>query len=616
MENKFKTLSQLLIFQAQNRNKFALNFKENGKWRNFSSLDFLKNSLYFACGLQGIGFEKNQKLAIYSYQNPIWLIVDFGVILAGGVSVPIFHNISKENLLFEIKEANCSYVFADNPNHFWQKNHFNKVEILQNQLPQNVKKVISYDFEIENGISYDEIIEIGRKKVLKNLAIAEFLKKLENDDFSYFSPENIFKIFQEFLFHNEKDLTTIIYTSGSTGTPKGVELSHENLVSQIYDAGDFFPLDKNSDKVLSFLPLAHIFERMVMMFYISRGVSIYFVDDVKNLGAYLQEVKPTLMTVVPRVLEKVYAKIKQKSQNANFLKKFLALKALQKALKKDVEKSNFLDKIYDILVYKKYRAALGGNMKMMICGGAALSCDMERFYRNININLFCGYGLTETSPVLAVNYHQNYRFQTVGKIFNSVQIKIADDGEILAKGKNIMIGYHKNHEKTQEVIIDGWLHTGDLGAIDKDGFLKITGRKKELFKTANGKYVRPIPIEQKLVQEIGFLIGALIIAENRNFVSTLLFVDFELLAIFKKKFGFDCDDLEFLQSEFLKKFVQEKIDEINEILDRSEQLFKFKIIEDEISIEGGEITPSMKLKRTFLEKKYQNFIDKFYEEII
>jgi len=583
---KFQTLSQLLFFQSQNfKNEKALNFKENGEWRSFSNEEFFTQAFHFACGLKEIGLQKNQTLAILSYQNPIWLIADLGSILAGAVTVPIFHNISKENLLYEIADAKVEYVFADN-----SENH----EELLNE--NSALKIIAYgkksDVKKENYFSFEELILLGEKAAQEKKYNAQDLINL----------------------NHPQDLATIIYTSGSTGRPKGVELTHNNLVSQILDTEEFFPLS-SQDVALSYLPLAHIFERMVMMFYISQGISIYFADDVKNVGNLLKEVKPNLMTSVPRVLEKVFSRIKDKVDDSAGFKKIIAKAAIKRALNKHPESSrNSLDKIFDHLVYKKLRDNLGGNLRMIICGGAALSKDLEGFYRNIGINLFCGYGLTEASPVLAANCPRNNKFGTIGKAFPSVELKIADDGELVARGPNIMQGYHNCPEKTAEVISEGWLKTGDLAAIDEKGFVKIIGRKKEVFKNANGKYICPVPIEQKLVQNLGFLLGAVIIAEGRRFTSALLFPDFEILSKSKSKFKFLGSNDEFLKSEILNKFVETELANLNMQLDHWEQIQKFAIIAAEISIETGEITPSMKLKRNVLEKKFGDVIDGFYAE--
>jgi long-chain acyl-CoA synthetase len=563
----FSTLAQLAAYQAANfNNPKALNFGE----KSISNQDFLDQAFYFACGLKEIGLEEKQSFAIVYNSSPTWLIVDFAAMLAGAVTVPIFHNISSQNLEFEIKDSDIKFVFSD------------KKEIFNNL---NDIKIIDED-------SLKELIILGQK------AVKEKKYNLENL-ISKIKPE---------------DLATIIYTSGSTGTPKGVELTHHNLVSQIKATSEVFPLDKNNDIALSFLPLAHIFERMVMMFYISQGISIYFCDDVKNLGELLKQIRPTLMTSVPRMLEKVFAKIKDGAEQKNGLAKFLALSAINKALKKDViSKKNICDKFFDYLVYKKFRLALGGRMRMIICGGAALSLDMEKFYRNIGVEIFCGYGLTETSPVIAVNHAKAYRFATVGQAFPGVKVKIADDSELLVSGSGVMKGYHNNPIKTAETFAQEWFKTGDLAKIDEDGFIKIIGRKKELFKTANGKYVAPTPIEQKLIQELGFLIGAIIIAEGRKFTSCILFPDFEILEKFKKKMNSSLSNEDFLQSNLLQKFVFDKIAKINQKLDHWQQIQKFHIALEAISIESGEITPSMKLKRNVLEEKYKKVIDSFYE---
>lgn len=560
----FTTLPELVLFQASKfNNPHALNFKDtfksSGELRSFSNQEFSEKILHFACGLIEIGLQKGDAVANHSYQNPIWLIVDLGAILAGAVTVPIFQNISQEHLEYEISDAQVKFIFSDK----------REIEIIE------TKKVISFE----------DLISLGAKVVGKY-------------DFK----------------SNPQDLATIIYTSGSTEKPKGVELTHHNLISQIKATEEFFPLAE-SEVILSFLPLAHIFERMVMMFYLSQGVSIYFADDIKNVGACLREFRPALMTTVPRVLEKVFLKIKDGIELANPLKKFLGHKALQRALIKDPETpQNFLDKIFDLLIYKKFRTALGGNIRMIICGGAALSPDVERFYRNIGVNLFCGYGLTETSPVLAANCPKAHKFGTVGKIFPGIELKIAADGELMARGPNVMRGYHNQPEKTAEAIKDGWFATGDLANIDSEGFVKIVGRKKELFKNANGKYVSPVPIEQKLIQELEFLIGAIVIAEARKFTSVLIFPEFEILKRFKEKFSFTGSDGEFLTSEILQKFVTTKIEKINTKLDQWEQVRKFYIVTEPISIESGEITPSMKLKRNVLKEKYKKQIEELYAE--
>ncbi|MBP7710692.1 MAG: long-chain fatty acid--CoA ligase [Rickettsiales bacterium] len=579
----FSTLSEIVAFQDFNfTNPQAFNFREKGQLRSFSNQEFRENIFHFACGLREIGLGKNDNLAICSYQNPIWLMADFGAILAGAVTVPIFHNISKENLLFEIADANVKFVFCDSLEFF-----------------ESVKnlglKIITYGFEASGSdhFTFESLIQLGKKAA----------------DAKKYNFEELLKIAQP------QDIATIIYTSGSTGRPKGVELTHLNLVSQVQATAEFFTLTAK-DVALSFLPLAHIFERMVMMFYISRGISVYFTDDVKNVGGALKETRPTLLTTVPRVLEKVFAKIESGTEAASGFKKFLGTKALKRALEKNPNSpKNIFDKIFDALVYKKFRVAMGGNIRMIICGGSALSEVLECFYKNIGIDLFCGYGMTETSPVIAANCYKGNKIGTVGKAFPQVELKIAQDGELLVRGPNLMRGYHNQPEKTAEIIENGWLKTGDLAKIDEEGFVKIVGRKKELFKNANGKYVSPVPIEQKLMQNLPFLIGAIVIAEGKKFTAAILFPEFEMLKKTKEQFEFVGSDEEFLQSEKLQNFVQKEIAEINQDLNHWEQVQKFHIARQPISIESGDITPSMKLKRNVLEAKFAEVVEVFYKEV-
>ncbi|MES2960952.1 MAG: long-chain fatty acid--CoA ligase [Pseudomonadota bacterium] len=578
----FSTLAELISFQAaKHNNPNAFNFKEDGQLRSFSNQKFKEEVFYFACGLRELGIRKNQRVANFSYQNPIWLIVDLGSILAGAVTVPIFSNISNENLLYEISDADVKYVFTDNR------------EFCETAKKENIDvKIITYGFKTKDTISFEDVMESGKQAVQDEKYDFETLVKKTD----------------------AQDLATIIYTSGSTGRPKGVELTHHNLVSQIKDTATFFPLPKE-DIALSFLPLAHIFERMVMMFYMTRGISIHFADDVKNVGKLLKEIQPTLMTAVPRVLEKVFIGIEDGINSGNFFKKTIGKIALKRALSKNVKTlPNIFDAIFDTLVYKKFRAALGGNMRMIICGGAALSEDLERFYQNAGIRIYCGYGMTESSPVLTANCQRNHKFGTVGKAFPSVELKIARDGELLARGPNIMRGYHGQPDKTAEVIVKGWLHTGDLAKIDAAGYLKIIGRKKEVFKTANGKYVSPVPLEQQIMQRLGFLVGAIVIAEGRRFVSVLLFPDFDLLKKTKAKFGFGGSDESFLKSKNLQNSVQKNIDEMNKNLDHWQKIQKFFIATESVSIESGDVTPSMKLKRNVLEEKYKEVIEDLYKE--
>ena len=577
----FNNLGELIKFQHQNfNNKNFLNFKENQEWRSFSNQDFYEKIIAFARGLEKLGLKRGQSLANYSYQNPIWLMVDLGAILAGAITVPIFNNISEDNLFYELVDSDAKFFFTDN-------------EKICTKIKENFPEIIiiGYGFTSTLSINLEDLLKNEESAFDNNFYVEDLFAKIKNDD-----------------------IATIVYTSGSTDRPKGVEISHQALISQIKDSEAFFYLD-NLEVVLSYLPLAHIFERMVMMYYISKGLTIYFVDDIKNLGSFLKEIKPTLMTSVPRALEKVFARINNGVEEAKFLKKIIGKKALKRALQKDpLASKNFIDKIFDKIIYQKFRQAMGGEMRMIICGGSSLSKELERFYWNIGVKIYCGYGLTECSPVLATNAPHQHKFTSVGKAFPSVKLKIAKDGELLASGINVMKKYHNNPQKTAETFDSEWFKTGDLAQIDEEGFVKIIGRKKEVFKTSNGKFVHPVLLEQKLVQELNFLIGTLVIAEGKNFVSALLFIDFDLLKNIKNKLKFDGENNQFFNSTILQNFIAQKIAIINKKLDNWEQIKKFKIIIEPISVESGEITPSLKLKRNVLERKFALEIDELYKE--
>jgi long-chain acyl-CoA synthetase len=577
----FNNLGELIKFQYQNfNNKNFLNFKENQEWRSFSNQDFYEKIIAFARGLEKLGLKRGQSLANYSYQNPIWLMVDLGAILAGAITVPIFNNISEDNLFYELIDSDTKFFFTDNEKICTK---------IKEKFPEII--IIGYGFKSTLSINFEDLLKNEESAVDNNIYVEELFAKIQNDD-----------------------IATIVYTSGSTDRPKGVEISHQALISQIKDSEAFFYLD-NLEVVLSYLPLAHIFERMVMMYYISKGLTIYFVDDIKNLGNFLREIKPTLMTSVPRALEKVFARINNGVEEAKFFKKNIGKKALKRALQKDpLASKNFIDKIFDKIIYQKFRQAMGGEMRMIICGGSSLSGELERFYWNIGVKIYCGYGLTECSPVLATNAPHQHKFTSVGKAFPSVKLKIAKDGELLASGINVMKKYHNNPQKTAETFDGEWFKTGDLAKIDEEGFVKIIGRKKEVFKTSNGKFVHPVLLEQKLIQELNFLVGALVVAEGKNFVSALLFIDFDLLKNIKNKLKFIGEDDQFLNSIILQNFISQKIAIINKKFDSWEQIKKFKIIIEPISVESGEITPSLKLKRNVLERKFALEIEELYKE--
>lgn len=562
----------------------ALNYKVNDKWHALSSEKFYETIRRLAVGLRAIGVTEHDGFAIISPSSPQWVMVDLAIMLNRAVSVPMFPNVSSTNFDFQKQDSNIKYIFINDCN------------LLDDNIASELAgfdTVISFEtnYSGKNGLSYDKLLELG-------------------DELSNQHPE-LFAVMRDAVL--PEDIATIIYTSGSTGLPKGVKLSHKNLISQIKATTQLFPLCPSKDKILTCLPMAHVFERMVGYYYLSTGTPLYFADDIKKVGELLREIQPTVITLVPRLLEKVYAKMQSGIEDQSPLKQKLLNRAFDRAITKIPGKLSISDKIYDKLIYSKLRAALGGNLEMLIVGGSALSESMEHFFSNIGFNIYQGYGLTECSPVLAVNFPGNVRYRSVGKIYPGVEVKIADDNEILAQGPNVMVGYHNNQEATDEVIdADGWMHTGDLGSLDEEGFLTITGRKKELFKTSNGKYVSPVPIEQMLCKT-QLIDMAAVIGEDRRFVSCLLFPDYENLEAIREHRGYsDMSNSEFLHSSEVKEEIKAAVQAVNAQLNAWEKIQKYKFVKHPITIETGELTPTMKLRRHVINEKYTEIIEAFY----
>ncbi|MGB5445061.1 MAG: long-chain fatty acid--CoA ligase [Psychromonas sp.] len=586
MEN-YTTIPQMIQYVVFTYSNYAaLNYKNNGYWKTISTEKFSETIRRLALGLRALGIKEGEGFGLISDPSPQWLMIDIAIMVNKAISVPMFANISSAHFQFQSQNSNLKYLFIDDE------------ELLDDSIKpllSSFSKVISFEPKrsAKNAISYKELLALGDQLSCKQPNLYSQMRQAV-------APE---------------DIATIIYTSGSTGTPKGVEITHANLISQIRGTAQLFPLNSAKDKALTTLPLAHVFERMVIYYYISTGTPIFFVDQIKKVGELLREVQPTVMTLVPRLLEKMHAKMHAKIDELSGLKKILVLRAFERALMTKPDDRNYLDKVYDKLVYAKLRKALGSNLEFVISGGSALSESMENFFTNIGLKLYQGYGLTETSPVLAANYPGNVRYRSVGKIWPGVQIKISDEQEILAKGPNIMKGYHNNRKATQETIdASGWLHTGDLGRIDEEGYLFITGRKKELFKTSNGKYVSPVPIEQMLCAS-ELIDMAVIIGENKNFVSCLLFPDFENLDAIKKSRGCsDVNDEDFLNHSGIRKEIAAAVKAVNCQVDEWEKIRKYKFIKEPISIEAGEITPTMKIRREVVMNKFSDIINEFYRD--
>lgn len=562
--------------------KYFLHHRETGGekgWKVFSKGEFLRCIQYLALAFYDNGW-RGKQIAIAVSPSSYWLMLDYALMLSGAVSVPLFTNISSKNLLFEFTDSNIHTAFIESKA---QKERMHKVD-------ERIE-VIYVGEALDDHRTLDELLRYGEGIDKENPTLFDTLLDRISAD----------------------DLATIVYTSGTSGTPKGVELTHANLISQIHATAENYHFDREVDVAFSFLPLAHIFERMVMHFYLSRELSIYFADDVKNVGVLLKEVNPTVMTVVPRLLEKVFFKMKVKAMDGNFLKKGLVKLAFHRACTKDpFIKLSLLDKVLDDLVYKKLRLALGSRMHMLISGGAALSDILYKFYMNIGIPLFQGYGLTESSPVICSNTPQYNKIGTCGKAFPGVEVKISGEGELLARGPNVMRGYHHNEAATSEVIdAEGWLHTGDLASIDAEDYISITGRKTEQFKTSTGEFVSSVYIEQELASN-GWFEYALIVGHNRPYVVALLFVEHEFLGRLATQMH--KTPIKALESEKFHQMTKSFIRKLNKKLNHWEKVRKFTVISDLLSIEEGHLTPSMKLSKKHLMKQYSEEISNMYKD--
>ena len=571
----FKTYSELFIHICSLENKYFLNYLSNGKYTNISTSDFKNKVICLSLALKDMGIQKSDTVGIFANSSPFWLIFDFAILQVGAISVPIFANISTTNLNFEIKDSAMKFMFIDS------QERLNDIEKENSHLT-----FITHNFCIKepNFYNFDEILVIG-KQICDSTGFTSFEA-------------------------NPDDVFSIIYTSGNTGTPKGVMLSHKNIVTQLHDINKLIDLPKG-EVALSLLPLAHIFERTVMSYYLSRGISIYFVDDVLNVANFMKVVKPTIMTVVPRLLEKIFNKIKAQILEKPFFSRVIASLAFSYALKENLDKSSILFKIYDKLVYSKFREIFGSKVEKLVSGGAPLSKEIAIFFVNIGVPVYQGYGMTEFSPVVSTNYPNANKVGSCGKVIPSAQIKITANNELLVRGDSLMLGYLNQEELTKNTIdSDGWLHTGDVAHLDEDGYLFIKSRIKDIFKTSTGEYVNAVEIEQKLSKN-RYIEFAVVISQNRKYTTALLFVDKEKYEN-AKKLNKNLTIEEYYNKDDILRNISSHINSVNSGLNKWEKIVKFKILTNDISIETGELTPSMKISRSKIEEKYENIINSMY----
>ena len=591
MKVKLNTPTRLFDF-IENQAKHsplprAFNTKYDGEWVSTSSEEHLEKSNQISRGLLQLGVSKGDKVAIISSNNRTeWSIVDVGVLQIGGVDVPIYPTITAEDYAYIINHSESKFCFVSDVE------VYNKIKTIRKECP-NLEEVYCFD-QIKGCQHWTKVLELGRDAAHqpKVQAIKESVLPL--------------------------DLATIIYTSGTTGTPKGVMLSHKNIVSNVFAAQKRLPLEIGKAVALSFLPLCHIYERMLIYLYQVTSTQVHFAVSIETIGENLNEVNPDVMTAVPRLLEKLYDKIYGKGQTLTGVKKKLFNWAVDIGLAYEPYKKNGI--VYSIklsiaraLIFKKWKAALGGNLELIASGSAALQPRLARVFTAAGLTVVEGYGLTETSPVISVNdmRNGNFRIGSVGKVVDQVQVKIAKDGEILCKGPNIMMGYYKNQELTDEVIKGGYFHTGDIGHLDDDGFLVITDRKKEMFKTSGGKYVAPQVIEN-VIKQSTLIDQVMVIGENQKFPSAVIQLNFEAVNEWLGHTEKPLAQKKLIQDNKVIEKINADVENANSNFAQWEKVKAFRLTDDVWSIDAGHLTPTMKLKRKIIAEKYKSLIEEIY----
>ena len=565
--------------------------KENGKWRSYSTGEVKELVDQLGGGLLNMGIGAGDmtdagrdKVAILCKNRPEWILLDLAVQQIGAVLTPVYPTINVNELEFVLNDAQVKMIFVND------EDGYNKVMSIKDRLP-SVKDVFSFE-HVTNARHWKEVI---------NAATPESIKRME-------------AIAARIQY---KDLATIIYTSGTTGTPKGVMLSHENILSNVMASVPCFPPGE-SLRALSFLPLNHIFERMVSYLYLFKGTAIYYAESLDTIGENLKEVKPGIFTTVPRLLEKVYDRIMAKGNELSGTKRKLFFWAHSLAEKFEINQQqgfwyNMQLSLANKIIFSKWREGLGNNLLCIVSGGAACQVRLIRIFTAAKIPVMEGYGLTETSPVISVNRYQvqDRKFGTVGPLIDGVQVKIAEDGEILCQGPNVMMGYYKRPDLTSEAMADGWYHTGDIGMLD-DRFLKITDRKKELFKTSGGKYVAPLPIENKLKESI-YIEQVMVVGSEKKFVGALIVPSFPNLKDWCRQHNIKAaTDEEIINHPAVITMFKELVESFNKFFNHVEQIKKFELLPHEWSIDTGEMTPKMSIKRKVVMEKYRDAIERIY----
>lgn len=597
----FKTISELFrtitLEFAKGKDRYVIKYKKGDSWLEIKYPELYDMTESFALGLASIGIKREDRISIISENRPEWVVADFGILSLGAIDVPLYPISTSDTIEFILNNSESVAIIVSN------KYQLSKVLKVKNNL-KTVKHIIVMD-EVDvtsdkEVVSFNEIMRKGK------------IFKTENP--------NYFKENSELC--REDDLCTIIYTSGTTGEPKGVMLTHKNICSNIKSAHEIFDIGE-TDLFLSFLPLCHIFERMAGYYTaFSCGGAIAYAESIEKVASNMEDIKPTIMTAVPRLFERMYSKIKKNVESQPASKQKIFNWGIETGKEFAIAKQSGMPipisltlkhKLASKLVYAKLKDKTGGRLRFFISGGAALARELGLFFEAAGMLIIEGYGLTESSPVIAANRPNDYKFGTVGKVMPGVEVKIAKDGEILACGPNIMKGYYKNKKETDESIKNGWLHTGDIGVFDAEGFLIITDRKKHLFKTTTGKYIAPTPIENMFLAS-KYIDQFVLIGDRRMFLSALIVPDFEALKEYADANRIQYSDpMELVNLKQIYELLDKELDQFQKKLAGFERVRKFAILDKPFSIEGGELTPSLKVKRKVIEERYTNLIEDMYK---
>jgi long-chain acyl-CoA synthetase len=594
-----KTIPELFEFLTEEwhrENRDILLMKKiEGKFQGITYSEVKNEIESFACGLTSLGVKPGDKIAIISENRTEWVYSDMGIQNIGAVDVPLYPSLTAESVEFILNNSESKGIIVSNR---FQLNKVNKIKHKCRYLKFII--VLNEKDADSDGKTIFSFKGIQEKGIIFKADHPNFLK------------ECLGQI-------KENDLCTIIYTSGTTGEPKGVMLSHKNVLFIVNTVLETYPIDQN-DVFLSFLPLCHIFERMAYYCAFGSGAMICYAEGIEAVAQNMMEVHPTLITTVPRLFERIYSKILKNLDSQSPAKQKIFYNAIE--IGKEYCRAKRIghvpvslaikNKIANSLVFKKLRERMGGRLKFFISGGAPLARDLGEFFEAIGIYIVEGYGLTESSPMIAANKPDDYKFGTVGKPFPGVEIKLAPDGEILARGPNIMMGYYKNKKETEETLKDGWLHTGDIGVFDAEGYLLITDRKKHLFKTSTGKYIAPTHIENMFLAS-KYIDQFVLIGDRRNFLSALIVPDFDAIQEYADahKIPYGKPD-ELVRTKEIYDMIEEDMSQVQKKLANYEKVRKFMLLDKPFSLENGEVTPSLKIRRKAVEERYGSMIDEMY----